>query len=907
MADNEFTDDLNSDAPSDDAVVDTNNGVQENAVENSTATENEPVIDSDGNLVVHGHIEAVDLQTEMKRAYLDYSMSVIVSRALPDVRDGMKPVHRRIIYAMFDGGYRPDRGYNKCSRVVGDVMGKYHPHGDAAIYDAMVRLVQNWSMRYPLIDGQGNFGSPGLEGAAAPRYTECKMAPLAMQLVRDIEKETVDFEPNYDGKNLEPSVLPARFPNLLANGSAGIAVGMATNIPPHNISELTEAVHWHLDHYDATRSELLEALLGIVKGPDFPTAATILGKKGIESAYRTGRGIITMRAKVVEEEIRGNRVQLVATELPYQVNPDKLAAKIKELVRDGKIEGISDMRDETSGRTGQRLVIVLKQSANPQVVLNNLYKHTQLQESFGANMLALVDGVPRTLSLDGFIRYWTKHQIEVIVRRTEYLLREAEERIHILNAYLKALDAIDEVIALIRASKDVDTAREGLKGLLNIDDVQARAILAMQLSRLAALERQKIVDEHAELEARIVDLNGILSSPERQRQIVGDEMDEVTSRYKDKRRTEILPDPGEFDIEDLLKEEEIVITMTREGYIKRTTADNYKTQHRGGRGVRGAKLKEGDVVEHFLVTSTHRTLLFFTNLGRMYKLKAYQIQDGSRGSKGQFVANLLQLMEGEKVQEIVDIGSFTDAEYIVFATKNGIVKKTPLTDLDSKIAASRGVIVLKLRDDDELISVSICNQSSEIFMVSKKGMATRFSLTNSMLRPMSRIAAGNKGQRYVDGDHLLKATVLNESDDLENIDLLVITENGYAKRSPVVDYRKTNRGSKGVKVANINEKTGNFIDMLIVTDADEILAVMQSGNIIKSEVGEIRRTGRASSGVIFAKFDEGDSIVSIAKNFVLDKGESDAESAKSDELSVDSETAEAAVVETSETAESVVK
>ncbi len=495
---------------------------------------------TDYGLMVGERVQKKDLQQEMRESYLAYAMSVIVDRALPDVRDGMKPVHRRVIYAMYDGGYRPDRGYSKCARVVGEVMGKYHPHGDFAIYDTLVRMAQSWSMRYTLVDGQGNFGSPGDDPAAAMRYTECRMAPLAMEMVRDIDKDTVDFLPNYDGKTQEPTVLPARFPNLLCNGSSGIAVGMATNIPPHNMREVAEGVHWALDHPDASREELLDNLIRIIKGPDFPTGATILGHKGIEQAYRTGRGLITMRAVVNTEEIKG-RMCLVITELPYQVNPDRLVVSIREAVRDGKIQGIADMRDETSGRTGQRLVLVLKRDAVPKVVLNNLYKHSQLQQTFGANMLALVDGVPRTLSLDAFIRHWVNHQLEVIARRTAYLKREAEERDHILQGYLKALDMIDEVIALIRASESAETARTGLMDLLDVDEVQADAILAMQLRRLAALERQKILDEHNELMRKIADYNDILAKPERQRKIIGAELDEIVAKYGDERRTKIMP------------------------------------------------------------------------------------------------------------------------------------------------------------------------------------------------------------------------------------------------------------------------------------------------------------------------------------------------------------------------------
>ncbi|BBE21124.1 hypothetical protein MN0502_00070 [Arthrobacter sp. MN05-02] len=608
--------------------------------------------------VLTDRVEQVDLQTEMQRSYLDYAMAVIVGRALPDVRDGLKPVHRRVLYAMFDGGYRPDRSFNKCARVVGEVMGQYHPHGDSAIYDALVRLIQDWTMRYPLALGQGNFGSPGNDGAAAPRYTETKMAPLAMEMVRDIDEETVDFQDNYDGKNQEPTILPSRFPNLLVNGSSGIAVGMATNIPPHNLREVADGVQWYLENPEASKEELLEALIARIKGPDFPTGAQILGHKGIEDAYRTGRGSITMRAVVNVEEIQ-NRTCLVVTELPYQANPDNLAIKIAELVKDGKISGIADLRDETSGRTGQRLVIVLKRDAVAKVVLNNLYKHTQLQDNFSANMLAIVDDVPRTLSLDAFIRHWVNHQLEVIVRRTRYRLRKAEEEAHILRGLLKALDALDEVIALIRASSTTEEARDGLMGLLAIDELQATAILNMQLRRLAALERQKIQDRHAELESMITEFNRILASEDVQRGIVSTELAEIVAKFGDDRRTDILMGyDGDMSMEDLIPEEEMVVTITRGGYVKRTRSDNYRQQARGGKGIKGAQLRGDDVVEHFFVTTTHHWLLFFTNLGRVYRAKAYELVEAARDAKGQHVANLLAFQPDETIAQVLDLRDY---------------------------------------------------------------------------------------------------------------------------------------------------------------------------------------------------------------------------------------------------------
>ena len=822
---------------------------------------------TDYGLMKGQRVQPVDLQQEMRESYLAYALSVIVERALPDVRDGMKPVHRRVIYAMYDGGYRPDRGYNKCSRVVGDVMGKYHPHGDAAIYDTLVRMAQPWSMRYPLVDGQGNFGSPGDDPAAAMRYTECRMAPLAMEMVRDIDKDTVDFVPNYDGKTQEPTVLPSRFPNLLVNGSAGIAVGMATNIPPHNLREVADGVHWALDHPDASREELLNALIERIKGPDFPTGATILGHKGIEQAYRTGRGLITMRAVVNTEEING-RMCLVVTELPYQVNPDRLVVSIREAVRDGKIQGIADMRDETSGRTGQRLVLVLKRDAVPKVVLNNLYKHSQLQQTFGANMLALVDGVPRTLSLDAFIRHWVSHQLDVVERRTRYLKREAEERDHILQGYLKALDMIDEVIALIRSSKDVDTAREGLKDLLDVDDVQADAILAMQLRRLAALERQKILDEHEELQRKIADYNDILAKPERQRQIVGDELDEIVEKYGDERRTRILPYSGEMNVEDLIAEENVVVTVTHSGFIKRTKADEYRAQHRGGKGIKGTKLREDDVVDHFFLTSTHNWLLFFTNKGRVYRLKAYELPEGSRDSKGQHVANLLQFAPDETIQAVLSIPNYEVAKYLVLATRSGKVKKTSLAEYDSP--RQGGLIAVRLAADpetgeptDELIGAALCNPEDDIILVSKHGMSLKFRADDEQLRPMGRQTAGVQGMKFRDGDELLSMDVIWGDSDK---DLFVVTNEGFAKRTAISEYRLQGRNGFGVKALQLAEGRGSLVGALVVSEDDQVMAIMKSGKVIRSDVSEVKRTGRTTQGVTFAKPDKGDEILAIARN-----------------------------------------
>ncbi|MBD8582970.1 DNA gyrase subunit A [Frigoribacterium sp. CFBP 13729] len=804
-------------------------------------------------------IEQVDLQLEMQRSYLDYAMSVIVGRALPEVRDGLKPVHRRVIYAMYDGGYRPDRAFSKCSRVVGDVMGQFHPHGDTAIYDALVRLVQPWSLRYPLALGQGNFGSPGNDGAAAPRYTETKMAPLALEMVRDIDEDTVDFQDNYDGRTQEPAILPARFPNLLVNGSVGIAVGMATNIPPHNLREVAEGAQWSLAHPEASREELLEALMERIKGPDFPTGAQILGVRGIQDAYRTGRGSITMRAVVNVEEIQG-RTCLVVTELPYQVNPDNLAIKIAELVKDGRIGGIADIRDETSGRTGQRLVIVLKRDAVAKVVLNNLYKHTSLQENFGANMLAIVDGVPRTLALDGFISAWVAHQIDVIVRRTQFRLRKAEADAHILRGYLKALDALDEVIALIRRSPTVEEARAGLMDLLDVDEVQASAILNLQLRRLAALERQKIQDDADKLEREIADYKDILAKPERQRTIVSDELREITDKFGDDRRTEImLGFDGDMSVEDLIPEEEMVVTITRGGYVKRTRSDNYRSQHRGGKGVRGAQLRADDVVDHFFVTTTHHWLLFLTDKGRVYRAKTYELQEAGRDAKGQHVANLLAMQPDESISQVLDIRDYEVAQYLVLATRDGLIKKTALTEYDTN--RTGGIIAINLRDDDELVSALLVDESDDLLLVSRHGMSLRFTATNDSLRPMGRSTSGVKGMTFREGDTLLSASV---ADDTGYV--FVVTEGGYAKRTGADQYRVQNRGGLGIKVAKLAEARGDLAGALIVGDDDEVLVVLSSGKVVRSAVAEVPAKGRDTMGVVFARFAADDRIIALARN-----------------------------------------
>ncbi|WP_181768731.1 DNA gyrase subunit A [Streptomyces albidus (ex Kaewkla and Franco 2022)] len=808
-------------------------------------------------------VEPVSLETEMQRSYLDYAMSVIVSRALPDVRDGLKPVHRRVLYAMYDGGYRPEKGFYKCARVVGDVMGTYHPHGDSSIYDALVRLAQHWSMRMPLVDSNGNFGSPGNDPAAAMRYTECKMTQLSMEMLRDIDEGTVDFQDNYDGRNQEPTVLPARFPNLLINGSAGIAVGMATNIPPHNLREVASGAQWYLEHPDASNEELLEALIERIKGPDFPTGALIVGRRGIEEAYRTGRGSITMRAVVEVEEIQGRQC-LVVTELPYQTNPDNLALKIAELVKDGRVGGIADVRDETSSRTGQRLVIVLKRDAVAKVVLNNLYKHTDLQTNFGANMLALVEGVPRTLSLDAFIRHWVKHQIDVIVRRTQFRLRKAEERAHILRGLLKALDAIDEVIALIRRSQTVEDARRGLIDLLEIDEIQANAILEMQLRRLAALERQKITAEHDDLQAKIDEYKAILASPGRQRQIIGEELTAVVDKFGDERRTKLIPFEGDMSIEDLIAEEDIVVTITRGGYVKRTKTVDYRAQKRGGKGVRGTKLKEDDIVDHFFVSTTHHWLLFFTNKGRVYRAKAYELPDASREARGQHVANLLAFQPDEQIAEMIAIRDYEAVPYLVLATKSGLVKKTPLKDYDSP--RSGGVIAINLRQmddgrDDELIGAELVSSEDDLLLVSRKAQSIRFTATDEALRPMGRATSGVKGMSFREGDELLSMNVVRAGTFV-----FTATDGGYAKRTNVDDYRVQGRGGLGIKAAKIVEDRGSLVGALVVEESDEILAITLGGGVIRTRVSGVRETGRDTMGVQLINLGKRDAVVGVARN-----------------------------------------
>ena len=819
--------------------------------------------DTNPEKVTFDRIEKVDLQVEMARSYLDYAMSVIVGRALPDIRDGLKPVHRRVLYAMYDAGYRPDKGYYKSSRIVGDVMGNYHPHGDTAIYDTVVRLAQTWSLRYPLVDGNGNFGSPGNDPAAAMRYTEARLAPIAMEMMRDIDEDTVNFSPNYDGRSQEPDVLPSRFPNLLVNGSAGIAVGMATNIPPHNLREIGEAVMYSLEHPDMAAPDLLNHLLTIVKGPDFPTKALTVGRGGIEDAYRTGRGSITMRAVVNVEEIN-KRTCLVITELPYQVNPDNLALKIAELVKDGKIKGIADVRDEGNERLGQRLVIVLQNSAIPKVILNNLYKQTQLQDTFGANMLALVDGVPRTLRLDEFIKYYIEHQVEVIIRRTKFRLIEKEKRAHILQGYLKALDALDAVIALIRASKTPEEARTGLMKLLTVDEIQANAILDMRLRRIAALERQKINDEYEGLMADIIELNSILASESKQREIIKSELSDLIAKYGDERRTQIIASEGDFSAEDLIPDHDAVVTITKGGYSKRTSANLYKSQRRGGRGVKGAALKQDDVVDHFFVASTHDWLLFFTNQGRVYRAKVHELPDAGRDARGQHVANLLAFKPDEVIAQVLSLKDYKAAPFLVLATKGGLVKKTPLTEYDSP--RTGGLIAISLKPGDEVVSASLVRNSDELLLVSKKGMSLRFVTDDESLRSMGRSTSGVIGMKFREADELLTMARI-DSQSMQGAFVFTATDGGYGKKTPIDEYRLQGRGGIGIKAAKIDEESrGSLVSALVLVDSDEILAITSAGTVMRTPAAEIRQTGRDSMGVRLVNLDEGATLLSVTCN-----------------------------------------
>ena len=806
----------------------------------------------------YDRITPIDLNQEMQNSYIDYAMSVIVGRALPEARDGMKPVQRRILYAMFDSGFLHNRSYVKSARSVAETMGHYHPHGDSAIYDTLVRMAQPWTMRYPLIDGQGNFGSAGNDPAAAMRYTEARLTSLAEEMLRDIREDVVDFQPNYDGKTNEPVVLPSRVPQLLMNGSNGIAVGMATNIPPHNLGEVAEAIYWCLDNPDADEASTLDAVMERIKGPDFPTAGLIVGDQGIKDAYTTGRGSIRMRGKTsIEEE--GKRTIIVITELPYQVNPDNLVSSIAQQVSDGRISGIANIEDQSSSRVGMRIVITLKRDAIAKVVLNNLYKHSALQTNFGANMLSIVDGVPRTLRIDQLVRIYVRHQLEVIVRRTRFRLRKKEERAHILRGLKKAIDMLDETIALIRRSPSADEARVGLMDLLDIDEAQANAILEMQLRRLAALELQKILDELAQIEIDIADLKDVLAKPERQRAIIKDELSDIIRKYGDERRTRIIPADGELSDEDLIPEEDVVVTITETGYAKRTKTDLYRSQKRGGKGVKGATLKQDEIVKHFFVCSTHDLILFFTAKGRVYRLKAYDLPEANRTARGQHVANLLAFQPEERIAQVIQLKSYQDAPYLVLATRNGLVKKSRLEDYDSN--RTGGLVAINLKGDDELVGASLCSENDDLILVSEYGQSIRFHATDDVLRPMGRATSGVYGMRFNGDDNLLSMNVVKENEFL-----LVATSGGYAKRTAMDDYPVQGRGGKGVLTIQYDRRRGSLVGAEVVSLDDEIFAITTGGGIIRTAAKEVRKAGRQTKGVRLMNLSDGDSLLAIARN-----------------------------------------
>lgn len=800
--------------------------------------------------LVGGRVEPVELEDEMQRSFLEYAMSVIVERALPDVRDGLKPVHRRILYSMMESGVTPANPHRKCARVVGDVMGRYHPHGDAAIYDTLVRMAQDFSYRYELIDGHGNFGSVDGDRAAAMRYTEARLALVAIELLDDIRKETVDFVDNYDGSMQEPVALPGKFPNLLVNGSSGIAVGMATNIPPHNLGEVVDAINAVIDDPEVG----LDSLMDRVRGPDFPTGGIIMGKAGIRQAYSTGRGIIQVRALAHTEQVKGGRQRVVITEIPYQVNKSKLSQKIAELVKSKTIAGISDLRDE-SDRSGMRLVIEIKRDADPEVVLNQLYKHTQMQTSFGIIMLALVDGVPRTLPLKEFLQKHVEHRQEVVTRRTGFDLRKAEERAHILEGLLVAIDNIDETIELIRASKTVDEARDKLITRFKLSEVQAQAILDMRLQRLTGLERQKVKDELKELRQRIKELKGILADPSKVLALIKDELEEIRSKYSDERRTEVGGEAEDLSMEDLIAEEEMVISITHSGYAKRVPVTTFRKQKRGGRGVTGMDLKEGDFVEHLFITTTHHFILFFSNKGKVYRLKVFELPTGSRTSKGKAMVNLLPLEPAEKIVEVIATKDFEGGKYLVTATKNGIVKKTPFERYDS--ARKDGIIALRLFPGDEMIRARLTDGNQELLMVSEKGQAIKFSEKDC--RPMGRVSAGVKGMKLDRGDRVLTMEVLGDGTDV-----FVITSNGYGKRTSGGVYPLHRRGGKGVRTIKLTEVKGVLAGARVVMDNQELVVASQEGIVIRVPVNGIPRTGRGTQGVKVMKVQDKDRVSAVA-------------------------------------------
>jgi DNA gyrase subunit A len=802
----------------------------------------------------------ITIEEEVQQAFLEYAMSVIVSRALPDVRDGLKPVHRRILFSALEAGMRPDRGFRKCATLVGDVLGKYHPHGDGAVYDALVRLAQDFSTRYPLLVGQGNFGSVDGDAAAAYRYTEARLSPLAMEMLRNIDEETVDFTPSYNGENDEPVVLPARFPNLLVNGSTGIAVGMATNIPPHNLTEVSNAVIELLENPEiaADKAEAEKVALKHIKGPDFPTGALILGQQGIKDAFTTGRGSVKMRAVCEVEEGPKGAPRIVVTEIPYMVNKARLAAKIAELVnqKDKRLEGIADLRDESSDRGGMRLVIDLKKSAVPQVVLNQLYKRTSLQEAFAVNMVALVDGVPRTLKLVDILLEYITHQVEVITRRTRFRLRKAEERSHILEGLIIALDNIDEIVALIRSAADVEEARGGLIARFGLSEIQAQHILDMPLRRLTALEQDKIREEHAELQKMIAEYKAILKSPAKIRKLIADELKEIKEKFGDERKTRLVPDEGEFDIEDLIADEDLVISVSRDGYIKSVPLDAYRRQGRGGRGVRGAALKEGDIVEHLITTTAHAYLLLFSNSGRVYRLKAHEIPKRDRTARGTAVVNVVAMKPDDTVAAVIDTRDYETYRYLLIATKKGMVKKTLFREYDS--SRREGIIALNLKPGDEVVRVKPTSGKDDVLLVSKKGKAIRF--TEEAARPMGRTATGVIGIRMADDDLVVSCEVVNKLD----AELLIVTEFGYGKRTKLNQFPKKGRGGKGVIAAKITKPRGQIIGANVVRPGDEIFVISDDGVVIRMAVDTISRQGRPATGVRVMSVASGARVSAIA-------------------------------------------
>ncbi len=798
-----------------------------------------------------GKVIPIDIESEMKRSYLLYSMSVIVGRALPDVRDGLKPIHRRILYAMRELGLSPDKPHRKAATIVGEVMGKYHPHGDAAIYDTLVRMAQDFSHRYPLIDGHGNFGSVDGDPPAAMRYTEARMAKIALKLLADIDKETVNFVPNFDESLKEPTVLPARFPNLLVNGSAGIAVGMATNIPPHNLGEVIDGVTMLIDNPDASIKELIM----VIKGPDFPTGGLIMGRDGIRDAYTTGRGSIKMRARARIETSSAGKTRIIVTEIPYQVNKAKLVESIAALVRDRKIDGITDLRDE-SDREGMRIVIELRRDANPNVVLNQLYKHTQMQETFGVIMLVLVDGQPRVLNLKEILHYYIKHQEEVVTRRTRFELARAEERAHILEGLKIALDNLDAIITLIRESRTPDIARHGLMKKFKLSEKQAQAILDMRLQRLTGLERKKIEDEYVDVIKLIAKLRAILADERKVLEVIKQELVAIKEEFADPRRTEITAAATKIDIEDLIAEEDIVVTLTHQGYIKRLPLTTYRNQRRGGRGVAGMNTKEEDFVEHLFVTTTHDYILFFTDRGKMYSIKAYEVPEASRQARGTAVVNLISLSPGESIRAVIPIREFADDKYLVMATRQGIIKKTSLSIYDN--ARRSGIIAIDLSPGDDLVSVELTSGGEELIIVTARGQSIRFKEDEA--RPMGRVAHGVKGISLAKGDSVIGMDVVRQG-----CDLLVVTANGFGKRTPLVEYRVQSRGGKGIKTFKITPRTGPAADVKVLTGGDELMIISAEGIIIRMNAADISQQGRLTQGVRVMKLEDGDHVVSVAQ------------------------------------------